>query len=194
LRVKLSTIPIEGERQVGVEYYKGYSVTLACVGEDKGVRFAGWLFEDGTVVAEREITLDRDASVTALSERFDLNPIIVSEVRTARNHGYAILSNPTDEPVPTQGLYISDDVGNPQKYALPTATLPGRGELTLVFKDNADAGVMFGTALPFNARAGETLVLSDEDGNVLSMVPLPSTKAGEVIVFDETSGLYHVRA
>jgi hypothetical protein len=193
LRVKLNTIPIEGDRQVGVDYYQGYSVTLACVGEDKGIRFAGWLFEDGTVVAEREITLYGDASVTALAARFDVSPVFISEVSVARNHGYAVLTNPTDAPVPTQGLYISDDVGDPQKYALPTAMLPGRGELTLVFKDNADARMMMGAALPFNAREGETLVLSDAEGNVLSMIPVPSTKPGEVVVFDEASGLYHVR-
>nr|AGS53127.1 cellulosome enzyme, dockerin type I [uncultured bacterium contig00040] len=172
LRIRLNTIPIEGARQVGVNYYRGHSVTLAYVGAEKGVRFAGWLLDDGTVVTGREITLDGDATVVALAERFDVSPVVISEVCAERNNGYAVLTNPTDAPVPTRGLYITDDAGDLQKHALPAATIQPRGELTLVFKSNLNPQMMLDIALPFSAKPGEALVLSDADGNILSVMPV----------------------
>lgn len=74
--------------------------------------------------------------------------------------------NPTNQAVDIGGMYVSDDLGNLQKYAIPTnapqQTTIAAGGYMLIWADNTGFGPLH---TPFALSAsGEDLVLTDTDG------------------------------
>jgi hypothetical protein len=80
------------------------------------------------------------------------------------------LYNRGDETVDIQGYYLSDDADNPHRWRFPSVEIPPGGFL-LVFASGKDR---FGPELHTNFRiaaAGEPLLLSDPDGELLDFIP-----------------------
>lgn len=76
--------------------------------------------------------------------------------------------------VELQGLYLSDDAQELDKWALPSITLPPGGFLLLFAGDDNSDGLHFSFNL---AQEGEPVLLSDANGNVISQLNLPTLRA-----------------
>ena len=76
------------------------------------------------------------------------------------------LFNNSDEEIDLEGYFLSDDPMEPQKWAFPSSTPMGPGDYLIVWAD--DDLDQTGIHASFRLRAaGESLLLSDPQGNVL---------------------------
>ncbi len=84
------------------------------------------------------------------------------------------LYNPTNGPVNLDGLFLSDDLDNLEKWPLPSAIVPGR-QFILLWADSNDAAGEFHTTFSLNSNS-EVLSLyeSKQNGVVIDSLEFPS--------------------
>ena len=147
---------------------------------------------------EVRITADmaQDGRVTArlVVERRELHgePLRVSAVCTDKGAGWVRLYNPNAESASTAGLYLTDGEDDLTRWALPDVKIEPNAELLIVMKNNKTEDALMQVQATFSLKAGETLILSDKDGQVLQSVPIPEIPAGRTYVRLD-SGKYTVR-
>lgn len=147
---------------------------------------------------EVRITADmaQDGRVTArlVVERRELHgePLRVSAVCTDKGAGWVRLYNPNAESASTAGLYLTDGEDDLTRWALPDIKIEPNAELLIVMKNNKTENALMQVQATFSLKAGETLILSDKDGQVLQSVPIPEIPAGRTYVRLD-SGKYTVR-
>jgi len=87
------------------------------------------------------------------------------------------LYNPTGAPVPTAGLFLSDNPANPLKWPIPATTIPAGAHLLVFASDlNITGSTPYHTS--FKLRQSENpefVVLSDIMGSPMDQVPIQKT-------------------
>ncbi len=96
--------------------------------------------------------------------------IYVSELYTAGNGDWIEIYNPTSETINLNGLYLSDDELNMQRWAMPSVEIKPGEVFTVVCKNNSEKSALKKYQTNFSLKTGETLYLSDAEGNVISSV------------------------
>ena len=131
--------------------------------------FDHWML-NGKRIDTPEITVSvndaTDGTVSLeLVTREELPALIISETYTGKRNG-CVLTNTTDQPVSTAGLFMSDTAENPWRWEIPAATVPAGGTLVLAGKGSSDAKDLLSIQMGFNVKIGGLLTLSGEGGAV----------------------------
>src|SRR5688500_8320684 len=107
--------------------------------------------------------------------------LVISEFMAANTRGLADedgefsdwieIHNPTAAAVPLAGWTLSDDADNPAKWVFPVVSIPSHGFLTVFAsgKNRTNTSTRLHTNFSLNS-AGEDILLSDPQGNVVSSV------------------------
>lgn len=96
--------------------------------------------------------------------------IFISELYTSGDGDWIEIYNPTASDISLNGMYLSDDELNLQRWALPDVKV-GSGEVfTVVCKNNSEKSALKKYQTDFSLKTGETLYFSDSDGNIISSV------------------------
>ncbi|SFW60355.1 MULTISPECIES: CotH kinase family protein [Desulfovibrio] len=154
-------------------YFVENSVELAAtLPPDKAVRH--WEV-NGQVRRGNKITLSaRDAVAGEVRVKLvtedSPSPLVLED---AYDHGHVCgfsLRNTTDRPFEAQGLYLSDRLGKPQKYALTGMVFTPGEAVPFVGKGARHISALKKMQVNFKPVQGETIYLRNRDGQILSSI------------------------
>lgn len=123
--------------------------------------------------------------------------VVINEVMSsnsiyavAGNGGYydwVEFRNTSSEPIDLAGCHLGDDEGDPLRYEIGSLTIEGNGYAIIYLSglDMVDDGGNYHTNFKLSSR-GETLILSDPDGYVLSRITIPASEENISFGVDET--------
>ncbi len=136
---------------------------------DPNIKITSSMAENGAVHAKLFVT----------KEALHNEPLYIKEISTEKGAGYITLYNPNEEAVYTKDLYLSDNVENICRWAIPNEKIEPYGELKIVMKNNKDYDSLLKLQANFSLKRGETLVLSDGE-KVLRSVFIPLIPEGKI--------------
>lgn len=102
----------------------------------------------------------------------DEKGVIVSELYTAGKGDWVELYNDSSTDADISGYYLSDDKNDMKKWKIKEGRIPANETLIIVMKDNNEESALKRQQTNFKLKTGETLYLSDKEGNVISSVPV----------------------
>ena len=179
-------------------YYTAYGVDVSAETYE-GYRFVKWDI-NGRDYSDRDVRITSDmaqdgrVSVRLVVEKEELHgvPLKISAISTDKKAGWLKLLNPNAEAVTAHGLYLSDDPEKPDRYALPEVTIGAGEELLIMMKNNKTTDALLQIQANFSLKEGETLTLSDSDGNILRSVEIPDIPEGGVYML-RADGKYYIK-
>lgn len=83
--------------------------------------------------------------------------------------GFSMM-NKRDTATITRGLYLSDDINNLKRWSFPALTVTPGTLWDFVGENSTNIDSILKIGLNFNPRFGETIFLSDEEGNILDYI------------------------
>lgn len=119
--------------------------------------------------SEKKDTLQVQALV---SDKTDMFPVI-SMIHSKGNNDEIILYNPSEHTISTEHYYLSDSAEHLKKFSLPVEEIRSGNTMTLYGKKNETEESLGKYRLPFCLGEGDTLILSDHEGNVLEKITIP---------------------
>ena len=96
--------------------------------------------------------------------------LYVSELYTSGDGDWIEIYNPTSSEISLADLYLSDDELNLQRWAMPDVKVEPGKVYTVVCKNNSEKSALKKYQTNFSLKTGETLYLSDENGDIISSV------------------------
>lgn len=96
---------------------------------------------------------------------------------------YVEIYNPTESDKDISGYYISDNKDNLMKYMIPENVVLGSEEYLFIWAGTWTTGVLIEDAsyyMGFSLKPGETIYLSDSDGNVLDKIKIPKELEADI--------------
>jgi len=134
--------------------------------------FDHWVV-NGSVVNMPEITVSIADAVDGvvrveLATRVELPVLMFSEAYGSSERNGCVLFNPGDEAVSTDGMYLTNDLSNPFRWALPDASVEPGGFLEFAGRGSRDSADLHKIQMGFNARQGHRLFLTDRGGVVIA--------------------------
>ena len=117
--------------------------------------------------------------------------IFISELYTSGDGDWIEIYNPTNNEVSLSNLYLSDDELNLQRWQMPDVKI-GAGEVyTVVCDNNSEKSALKKYQTNFSLKTGETLYLSDENGNIISSVAVVDMEGNQSLSIG-LDGLYRI--
>ena len=184
---KLNSQTKKGRGSLWGTYSNAVSVPLSVSMAD-GWEFLRWEV-NGVEYAVPELTVTSSmaddsgrVSVKLITQRRESTgqPVQIKTICTKSKAGYIVLYNPNSEAVSTAGLYLTDKPYKLQRWAVPAESIPAGGTLLIVTDNNTTQQALHQLQANFSLKKGETLVLSDSDGNILGSVDVPELGSGFV--------------
>jgi len=108
-------------------------------------------------------------------------PLYINELSTSSGADWITLYNPNQVAISTRVYYLSDDINNLTRWKVPTINIQPEESLMIVMSNNRTPEALMKPQASFNLSAGETLYLSDTDGNIIASVQIPETQKGEIM-------------
>lgn len=188
LKVTMNIQTVKDTNTINAEYFTPYKVKLTA--EDmSGYTFTSWEI-NGTTYTDREITIDSSMAkkgkitINARSEKTTLADelLYISEVYTGGDADWIELYNPNDTDVSTRGLYLTDKEDELTRYKIPTVNVKPHSTLTIVCKNNKSENTLMKMQTNFSLKTGETLILSNENGDILGKVAIIDCDENESLV------------
>lgn len=192
---KLNTQRKKGRGVLSAEYHVNCSVPLSAEIAD-GWEFVCWEI-NGQSYDTPELTISADMAdsdgrviaklVTQQKETTDA-PLQIKTICTEKKAGYFVLYNPNSTAASTGGLYLTDKPEELQRWQLPALTIEPYSELLIVTDNNKTQEALRQVQANFSLKKGETLILSDAEGNIISSVEVPDIPAGKVYKLQSYGG------
>ncbi|MDR0222484.1 MAG: CotH kinase family protein [Oscillospiraceae bacterium] len=157
--------------EVKARAYRGYKISHWTV---NGETFYG----DSVTVspaAFRSGAIDVTLRVEKSGEEM---PVYISAVHSAGDD-WIELFNPNGADASTGSLYLSDDAKDLKKWKIPAMNIPPESSVTVVCKSNVSQESLMKAQTNFNVKEGETVYLSDKDGEILGFVNVVNMKKDE---------------
>lgn len=194
---RLSSQKLSELGTINGRYFTAYSVPLS-VSVYNGYRFDR-IEINGVEYTESELVLSSDmADISGeinvkvyVSRNHTESAVIISEVYTAGKGDWIELYNPNEGEISTKGLYLSDDGTELNKYRIPTAIIEGKGTVVIVCKNNSEVSALKKMQTNFSLKTGETLYLSDEQGNIISRTTIVDMSEEQSLSL-HADGNYHI--
>lgn len=194
---KLNSQVIEESGTKSASYFTVYSVPLSFETYD-GYEFDHWEV-NGAAYSEEMLTVDcsmadESGNVNVklyLNKTETLSGLVISEVYTSGEGDWIELYNGYDETVSTKGYYLSDDFDILDRFDIPATSIAPKSTLTIALKNNKENSALMKIAANFNLKVGETVYLSDSEGNVHSkcgIVEMDENKSASLGI----DGKYHI--
>lgn len=188
LKLTMNIQTVKDSNTVTAEYFTPYKVKLTA--EDmSGYTFTSWEI-NGKTYTDREITIDSSMAkkgkitINARSEKTSSTGelLYISEVYTGGDEDWIELYNPNDNDVSTKGLYLTDKDDMLNRYKIPTVNVKPHSTLTIVCKNNKSENTLMKMQTNFSLKTGETLILSNESGEILGKVAIIDCSKNESLV------------
>lgn len=188
LKVTMNIQTVKDANTATAEYFTPYKVKLSA--EDmSGYTFTSWEI-NGKTYTDREITIDSSMAkkgkitINARSEKTSSTGdlLYISEVYTGGDADWIELYNPNDNDVSTKGLYLTDKDDMLNRYKIPTVNVKPHSTLTIVCKNNKSENTLMKMQTNFSLKTGETLILSNESGEILGRVAIIDCDENESLV------------
>jgi len=177
-KVWLNTLSALDKNTISNEYFVEHSVPIKAEAYS-GYKFSYWLI-NGEKVYENETEINvnqaqnNQVNVELVLEKSDeFSNLQIDEVYTAGKADWIKLYNPNNFDIEIENLFLSDDNNNLKRFKIPTTTIKANEALTIVCKNNKDSSSLLKIQANFNLKAGETLILSDEDGKIIEKLVIP---------------------
>lgn len=141
------------------------------------------------------MAVDGKLLINAVYEKTNVTgaAVYISMLDTAGKGDSIVLYNPNSESVTLSNYYLSDNFNQLDRWTIPTVTINAESELIIVCKNNKEESALQKLVTNFNLKTGETVYLSDSDGNVISKAEVVEMKEGEVLVRRDDGG-YEIRS
>lgn len=176
-----------GRGIISAEYNRNCCVPLSAdIAE--GWEFVRWEI-NGVQYDQPELTITADMAdadgkviaklITKQQETTDA-PLQIKEICTEKKAGYIVLYNPNSVPVSTSGLYLTDKPEDPQRWQFPAHTIGAQSELLIVTDNNNTQEALHRIQANFSLKKGETLILSNAEGEIIARVEIPAITSGSV--------------
>lgn len=188
IKVTMNIQTVSNAGTISADYFTPYKVRITA--EDlSGYTFTSWEI-NGETVTDREIVIDSSMAkkgkikINARSEKTTVSGELlqISEVYTAGKADYFVLYNPNDTAVSTKGLYLTDDEEMLNRWKIPAVNIKPDSSLTIVCKNNKSEDSLLKLQTNFSLKTGETLILSDESGNIIAKVAIIDCEENEALV------------
>ena len=184
---KLNTQQKKGSGIITAEYHINCSVPLSAEIAD-GWEFLRWEINGQSYdTPEMLISVDMadsDGRVIAklITQQKETTgaPVKIKTICTEKKAGYFVLYNPNSTAVSVGGLYLTDKPEDLQRWQLPAQTIEPYGELLIVTDNNKTQEALRQVQASFSLKKGETLILSDGEGNIIASVEVPDIPDGKV--------------
>lgn len=185
----------KGRGVLSAEYHVNCSVPLSAEIAD-GWEFVCWEI-NGQSYDTPEITVtadmaDSDGRVIAklITQQKETTgaPLQIKTICTEKKAGYFVLYNPNSTAAATSGLYLTDKPEELQRWQLPALTIEPYSELLVVTDNNKTQEALRQVQANFSLKKGETLILSDAEGNIISSVEVPDIPVGKVYKLQSYGG------
>lgn len=192
---KLNTQRKKGRGVLSAEYHVNCSVPLSAEIAD-GWEFVCWEI-NGQSYDTPEITISADmadsdgrviAKLVTQQKETTGAPLQIKTICTEKKAGYFVLYNPNSTAASTSGLYLTDKPEELQRWQLPALTIEPYSELLIVTDNNKTQEALRQVQANFSLKKGETLILSDAEGNIISSVEVPDIPAGKVYKLQSYGG------
>ena len=199
LKVTMNIQTVKDANTATAEYFTPYKVKLTA--EDmSGYTFTSWEI-NGKTYTDREITIDSSMAkkgkitINARSEKTSSTGdlLYISEVYTGGDADWIELYNPNDNDVSTRGLYLTDKEDMLNRYKIPTVNVKPHSTLTIVCKNNKSENTLMKMQTNFSLKTGETLILSNESGEILGRVAIIDCDENESLVRQRDGSYAKVR-
>jgi len=174
-------VPIRAVPGVGYEFVKW---------EINGVAY----FEPEMTVNVGMMSLNVNSGIPVLSivlhtnKLIDGMPLYIREVDPASGADWIELYNPNNIDISTRDYFLSDRGDNLAKWRIPIINIRPQSGLIIVMSNNKTPDALLKPHTNFSLRAGETLYLSDNTGEILGYVLIPALENGERLVRNESGG------
>lgn len=192
---KLNTQRKKGRGVLSAEYHVNCSVPLSAEIAD-GWEFVCWEI-NGQSYDTPELTISADmadsdgrviAKLVTQQKETTGAPLQIKTICTEKKAGYFVLYNPNSTAASTGGLYLTDKPEELQRWQLPALTIEPYSELLIVTDNNKTQEALRQVQADFSLKKGETLILSDAEGNIISSVEVPDIPAGKVYKLQSYGG------
>ncbi len=176
-------------------YYDINNVTLSAQIE-VGYEFSHWLI-NGKAVNEQSVVLTKN---NAANEKIDIELVtiqaegiypLVTLIDYEGDMDYVQIYNPYQSDLNLKKFYISDDPDNLYKQSLADFTLHSGDTLNLYCKNYTSSDALGGFALGFNLKNGETLFITDGNGDTVHSIYLPKINKKHIYVLNLRTGEYY---
>lgn len=179
--ISFSTIELmEEDSDFSGFYYKNIPLTI------KSHTYPGTEFEaflvNGEEIREKEFTVTKDmvqnGKLTVelvLKQEEEAHPVL-NEIKASGKDEYMELYNPYQVPVSMGEFFISDDPNNLKKYACPDYILEPESFFVLQGKNFP---LLTSYIVNFSIKSGETLYLSNAEGELLEQCYIPKMSEQE---------------
>ena len=117
--------------------------------------------------------------------------LVISEVYTSGNGDWVELYNSSDKTLSTKDYFLSDDFDRLDRFNIPTTAIAPKSTLTIAMKNNKENSALMKIAANFNLKTGETVYLSDSEGNILSKCGIVEMEADQSASLG-IDGKYHI--
>jgi len=136
--------------------------------------FDHWII-NGEVIYTPEIFVSLADAVDDVVEvelftRVELPMLIFVTAYGSSERNGCVLMNPGTETVFTDGLYMTNDMSNPFRWALPEARIEPGGMLEFAGRGSRASEDLHKVRMGFNARRGQKLYLCDAEGTVITHI------------------------
>lgn len=171
---------------VGAEVFEGFEFLKWEINGEE--------FFEPDIVITADMAKDGRVEIKLFTEQAELHdsPLRVTEICTDKGAGWIKLYNPNAEPISTHGLFLTDGEDDLRRWELPSHTIKPHEEMLIVMKNNKTSDALMQYQANFSLKSGETLILSDSEGNVLRRVPIPEIPESGIYTLGD-SGNYYVR-
>lgn len=195
----LNSVKISSESSETRKYFDECSVKLTAKAY-AGYKFLYWdingeRLENDEIIINNKMAADGKLVINAVYEKINVTgeAIYISKLDTAGKGDSIVLFNPNSEAVTISNYCLSDNFNQLDRWTIPTVTINAESELIIVCKNNKEESALQKLVTNFNLKTGETVYLSDPEGNVISKAEVVEMKEGEVLVRREDGG-YAIQA
>jgi len=136
--------------------------------------FDHWIV-NGKVINTPEITVSLADAVDGIVKvelvtKEELPLLMFSEAYGSSERNGCVLYNPGTETVSTDGLYMTNDLSNPFRWALPRARIEPGNMLEFAGRGSRAPDDLHKIKMGFNTRHGQRLYLCNEEGEVITHI------------------------
>jgi len=136
--------------------------------------FVHWVV-NGKIIETPDITVSVADAIGGvvkieLVTREDMPLLIFKEAYGSSERNGCVIFNPGNETVRTDGLYMTNDMENPFRWALPGAAVEPGGIIEFAGRGSRGPDDLRKIRMGFNARHGHRLYLTDETGAVIANI------------------------
>ncbi|GHV40493.1 hypothetical protein FACS189490_05740 [Clostridia bacterium] len=195
LTAKLNTIAMDAGEYKSVKYPEECSSVISASEIGGLYAFDHFLIND-TPYYDKTVKLDtkmaKSGKITinlVAKEVRQPSPWIITEVYFSGGADYITIKNTGKTSLSPAGLYLTDDE-KAQRYALPAMEVGGNTSVTFYCENAAASAKKTKLVLPFNLSSGETVKLSDKQGNIISQVTLPELPKTMKYLYDMKLGAF----